>query len=357
MYLIDTPGFNDTNRSDAETLRVVATYLSASYAQNVFIHGIVYMHCIANNRMSGSSKRNIDMFKALCGYSTYSNVAIATTFWNQEERWSFVQREAELKNDSAFFGDIIAEGARLFRHDGFGQSAWQLRDSARSIVRHVVAQSRIAPVVLLIQHELVDEHKVLDQTAAGIVVAGELHKMTEDYKRQLAGLQKDMNDMFMERDNNQKAEIADLKDEFQRKLGIAEREHKVLRSTMAELQEREQQALLDKLQRTERHYQMQLKRREEELRDMEESLWLMRAEAARQRSVDRQTTNQELVEHEAEVAIMKQDVKKGQTAFHGLRDVLKDVRGGIFSGIAGSVTTAVLTGGMYFSRQVLVPHS
>lgn len=179
MYLIDTPGFNDTNGSDAETLRVVATYLSASYAQNVFIHGIVYMHCIANNRMSGSSKRNIDMFKALCGYSTYSNVAIATTFWNQEESWSFVQREAELKDDSAFFGDIIAEGARLFRHDGLGQSAWQLRGSARSIVRHVIAQSRNAPVVLLIQQELVDEHKVLDQTAAGIVVADELYKMTE----------------------------------------------------------------------------------------------------------------------------------------------------------------------------------
>ena len=80
VYLIDTPGFNDTSRSDSETLRVLATYLGASYAQNVFIHGIVYLHPIANNRMGGSSKRNIDMFKALCGYSTYSNVAIATTF-------------------------------------------------------------------------------------------------------------------------------------------------------------------------------------------------------------------------------------------------------------------------------------
>lgn len=171
MYLIDTPGFNDTNRSDAETLRVFATYLSASYAQNVFIHGIVYLHPIASNRMSGSSKRNIDMFRALCGYSTYSNVAIATTFWNQRERSSFVQREAELRDGSAFFGGIVAESARLFRYGEFGQDARQLRDSARFIVRHVVAQSRLAPVVLLIQYELVEEHKALDQTAAGIVVA------------------------------------------------------------------------------------------------------------------------------------------------------------------------------------------
>ena len=130
VYLIDTPGFNDTNRSDVETLRVLATYLSASYAQNVFIHGIVYLHSIANNRMSGSSKRNIEMFKALCGYSTYDNVAIATTFWNQQERGDFVQREAELTNNSAFFHDIVAEGAQLFRYSEYGQDPRQLRDSA-----------------------------------------------------------------------------------------------------------------------------------------------------------------------------------------------------------------------------------
>lgn len=49
---------------------------------------------------------------------------------------------------------------------------------------------------------------------------------------------------------------------------------------MAELQEREQQALLDKLEATERRFWVQLERREEELRDMEESLRLMREEAA-----------------------------------------------------------------------------
>lgn len=153
--------------------------------------------------------------------------------------------------------------------------------------------------------------------------------------------------MFMERDRNQKAEIADLKDEFQRKLGITEREHKVLRSTIAELQEREQQALLDKLRRTERHYQMRLKRREEELRDMEESLRLMREKAARQRSADRRKAYQELIEHETMVADVKLDAQKGQTAFKGLRVTTKNSQRGIISGISGSVATAVLTGGMF----------
>lgn len=354
VYLIDTPGFNDTNRSDAETLRVLATYLSASYAQNVFIHGIVYMHPIADNRMSGSSKRNIDMFKALCGYSTYSNVAIATTFWNLQERPTFVQREAELRDDSAFFGGIVAEGARLFRHGEFGQNALQLRDSARSIVSHVVARSRLAPVVLLIQHELVDEHKALDQTAAGIVVAGELHKVAEDYKGQLAALQKEMTNTIRERDSNHKAETADLKDEFQQKLTAAEREYKVLESSMVELQDREQQALHDKLDATDRRFQVLLERREEILRDTEESLRLMREEATRQASADRRKANRQLVELENEVADLRQDVKNGQAAFNKLRGTTKGIREGIVSGIAGSVTTAVLTGRKLFNQQVVV---
>lgn len=354
VYLIDTPGFNDTDRSDTETLRVLATYLSASYSQNVFIHGIVYLHCIANNRMSGSSKRSIDMFMALCGYSTYSNVAIATTFWNLPERRTFMQREAELREDTAFFGGIVAEGARLFRHGEFGQDAWQLQGSARSIVRHVVAQSHLTPIVLLIQHELVDEHKTLDQTTAGVVVAGELHDVAEDYKCRIAALQKEMKNTIRERESNRKAEIADFRDQFQRMLTAAEREHKVLKSTMAELQEREQQALLDKLNATERRCQVQLTRREEELRDMQESLRLMREEATRKGSAGLQKANQELVEHENTVAGMTQDVKNGKAAFNNLRGTTKDLRAGIVSGIAGSVTTAVLTGGMLFNQQVAV---
>lgn len=353
VYLIDTPGFNDTNRSDVETLRVLATYLSASYAQNVFIHGIIYLHPIANNRMSGSSKRNIDMFKALCGYSTYDNVAIATTFWNRQERRDFLQREAELRDDSAFFGGIVTDGARLFRHGEFGLDAQHLRDSARSIVRHVIVRSRLAPVVLLIQHELVDEHKALDQTKAGAVVVGELRKVAEDYRRQLGVFQKDLEHAMGERNSNHKAEIADLKTEFQEKLMIMDREHTVLKSSLAKLQEREQQALLDKLKATEQHFEVLLKRKEEELRDQEESLRLMKEEAARQDSTRRLKANQEVAEQENEVVVMKQDVQKGQTDFKKLRDTTKDIQGGIVSGIAGSVTTAILTG-TSFNQQVAV---
>lgn len=345
VYLIDTPGFDDTDRSDAETLGVLAAYLSASYAQNVFIHGIVYLHSITTNRMGGSSKRNIDMFKALCGYSTYSNVAIATTFWNRQDRPTFLQREAELRDDSDFFAGIVAEGAQLFRHGEFSQDVRQLQPSARSIVRHVVAQSRLASVVLLIQHELVDEHKTLDRTAAGIVVAGELHKVTKEYKRQLDELQENAKNTAREQSRSYQSDIADLGDEFQRKLRATKREHEVLALKMADLQQREQKALRDKLEATERDFAALLTRKEEELKDMEESLRLMREEeAARQSSAIRPKANQDIVEHESEVADLRKDNEDGQMALKKVRGVTKDIRGGVVAGVAGSLTTAVLTG-------------
>lgn len=253
-----------------------------------------------------------------------------------------MQREAELTDNSAFFRDIVAEGARLFRCSEFGQDPQQLRDSARSIVRYLIVQSRLAPVVLQIQHELVDEHKVLEKTAAGIILTGELHKADKDYEQQLAGLQKDMENTIQEQGNNRKAEIADLHDEFRRKMKITEREHKVLESSMADLQAREKQTLLDKLDATERRFQMLLKRSEDDLRDMEESLQLMKKErvlpssAARSSSADGQKIKQELVEHENEVADMSQKVNKDKIAFDKLRETTRSTRQGIISGVAGS---------------------
>ena len=298
--------------------------------------------------MSGSSKRNIDMFKALCGYSTYSNVAIATTFWNEQDRQSFLQRETELKHDVDFFGGIIGEGARLFRHCEFGQDAHQLRHSAQFIVRHVVRQSRLSPVVLLIQHELVDEGKTLDQTAAGIVVAGEMQRMAEKHKRQLETLQKDMNDMMNVRDSNQTAAIEALTDGFQQQLSNAERQREVLESSMAELQRREQQDLLNRLEKIESTFELKLQQREEELKHLEESLRLVREEAAHPGSVSRLNASQELLlQHETEVAHKRRNVQNGQRAYKDLRGTTKTIRGGIVSGIAASVTTAVMTGCMY----------
>lgn len=79
VYLIDTPGFDDTNRSDTQVLTEIATWLGDSYRSKVLLHGIIYLHRITDVRMSGSARRNLLMFKHLCGDEYLKKVILVTT--------------------------------------------------------------------------------------------------------------------------------------------------------------------------------------------------------------------------------------------------------------------------------------
>lgn len=86
VYLIDTPGFDDTSRSDIDVLREIAGWLTASYSNRVFPHGIIYLHRISDVRMQGSAKKNLLMFKKLCGDDALRKVVLTTTIWYKVPR-------------------------------------------------------------------------------------------------------------------------------------------------------------------------------------------------------------------------------------------------------------------------------
>lgn len=67
IYLIDTPGFDDTNRSDIETLRSISHYLSISYANRVSISGILYLHRVSDVRLHFKMAEHLSR-------STFSNI-------------------------------------------------------------------------------------------------------------------------------------------------------------------------------------------------------------------------------------------------------------------------------------------
>lgn len=158
------------------------------------------------------------MLKAIIGEAAYANVALVTTMWGggegassptmmptaTETRETLLRREEELRTDSAFFAELIEGGAHLVRHGDFGSSRRAvesaretddelLRASALAIVRQAISQSRATggPAVLLIQHELVEEKRRLEQTSAGAIVRGDLDRIAADYMDQLIAL-KDM---------------------------------------------------------------------------------------------------------------------------------------------------------------------
>jgi hypothetical protein len=97
---MDTPGFDDTEATDIETLKTIAGYLSASDANGVRINGIVYLHRISDNRLSGTISRNLRMFKKLNSAKAWPNTIVGTTMWRADEHLQGELRERELASYS-----------------------------------------------------------------------------------------------------------------------------------------------------------------------------------------------------------------------------------------------------------------
>jgi flagellar biosynthesis chaperone FliJ len=174
IFLVDTPGFEDTTRSDTDILNDVAAWLKRSYDANIKLAGIVYLHRIQDNRITLAGAANIHMFKELCGSDNLSCVVLATTMWDcltEQNKPQAVKREAQLKEE--FWGEMVRNGSNMFRQDG-GPG------TAEAILRHIVAQRHRA--TLQIQEEIAKGVPV-SETSAGKVLQQEIETMKSDIAR------------------------------------------------------------------------------------------------------------------------------------------------------------------------------
>lgn len=178
-HLIDTPGFDDITRTDADVLTEVASFLAATYQNHVGITGLLYIHRITDRRMSGSAIKNIRMFSKLVGDDAFARVALATSRWNNEETDIAEEREKELHG--TFFKPLIDKGSRVFRLDGN-------RDSGLQIVTTLSSNKSKAKSPLQLQRELMDQTMFLDETEAGKELMEYFHKQRLQYEEKLRDL-------------------------------------------------------------------------------------------------------------------------------------------------------------------------
>jgi GTPase SAR1 family protein len=195
VTLIDTPGFDDTSRSDTDILAMIGAYLSQTYEHGAKLAGIIYMHRISDFRMGGTNKRNFKMFRELCGESTLRNVLIVTNMWSEVASDLGEMREKELENN--FFKGILDKGARMLRHEG-------TRESTHRILRYLIHNQ---PATLLIQKELVNEHKNIIQTSAGSELTRVLNEQRERHEEAVAQLRKDMEAAIRDKDHETREEL------------------------------------------------------------------------------------------------------------------------------------------------------
>lgn len=126
LLVIDTPGFDDSKRSDSDVVIEISACLTAQAAMGVRLLGIVYIQDITIARMRRSLKHELNMMKKIVGKKNYRHVLLVTTKWGDKTRSrEYEGRLHELEDD--YWSDMIEGRASVHRFDGS-------TDSARSIV-------------------------------------------------------------------------------------------------------------------------------------------------------------------------------------------------------------------------------
>jgi hypothetical protein len=296
------------------------------------------MHRISDNRISGTTKRNITMFKSLIGEDSYSNVAILTTMWSPSESHVNARREAQLSSTADFFGDILAGGARMFRHDVSVLSSEdaRARSSALEVINYLIEQARAGPATLQVQSELVDDRLPLSETSAGKILVGSIADARKDFLEQLA---------LARQDRDAANSLRELATELRQKekemsLNVAE-----MQATLLQLHEKEKERLAERMAEMEAQWNVELSYKVAEIKELEDRFAHMRAEAECEaaRRKDEEIRARQL----AEIEKAQRELEEMQRALMAKQDAVGRVRrglnkGDIVKGLAGGVASGVM---------------
>jgi hypothetical protein len=231
VYLVDTPGFDDTDRSDTEVLREIASWLTASYSNSIKLHGIIYLHRIIDPRMQGSGMRNLHMFKKLCGDKNLSNVIMATCQWERVLEADGAERERQLKETPHFWGYMVDRGSQMHRH-------YNTRESALHLIQSLVDGNASRPkIVLDIQTQMVDEGKDLADTGAGQAVDDAISKERQRFAKEIAESQADIREALASRDRETASILEQHQKEMNERVQKLDKEHAALQVSLERLQE------------------------------------------------------------------------------------------------------------------------
>ena len=141
--------------------------------------GIVYLHEISQDRITGTAPNNLVLFKKLCGDKAVKHVALATTKWSRLAN-ADLGRQPETGLRDIFWRNMLSNGSSMARFDG-------TRRSAQKIVRDILI-NRSTDVTPRIQEDLVDRKKYLPQTDARKTLYDDLQRLHDRLKGEMTQL-------------------------------------------------------------------------------------------------------------------------------------------------------------------------
>ncbi|KDR86083.1 hypothetical protein GALMADRAFT_401800 [Galerina marginata CBS 339.88] len=159
IVLVDTPGFNDTNKTDLEVLEIISRWLVQIGDAGVFLSGMLYFHRITDIRLTGRDRRTMAMFAEFCGMEAAKIVRFVTTMWDEvEDEKVGEQRESYLKAEH--WSQMLLHGASTARFLNTPESAW-------GVIEIILSRLPTAAIMLELQQEMLRSKRTLMETKAG----------------------------------------------------------------------------------------------------------------------------------------------------------------------------------------------
>ncbi len=165
--------------------------------------------------MGKTAQNNLKIFKELCGDKGLGNARIVTTYWNHIDEKDGAIREAALKGGP--FKPLIDAGAKLYRHDN-------KVESARSILSELIQKAPVKPKII----EELNAGKALGDTSAGAVIIEEMKELEQQYEKEMAELNREIEEATKTKDEQLRAEVAEERRKLEEEIARAKEDRKKL---------------------------------------------------------------------------------------------------------------------------------
>ncbi len=238
IFLIDTPGFDDTYRSNSEVLKDIAFILAQLYRMKIALAGVIYLHRITDNRLSGTAVTSLKILAKLCGEGAYRQIILTTSMWdtvrvpgNNAEFLSAIDRENQLKQAETAWRGLCSRGSPSMRwiRSKEGWSSIAILDALMDLYL------QYGQLELRIQVELVDEGKHLDDTEARMAVDEELSKAQTELREEMEALKARYREAMAKRNSDVTEEISLQLDASMKRAERLESSHREIKVGMARL--------------------------------------------------------------------------------------------------------------------------
>lgn len=161
IHFVDVPGFSNSSLTDAEILQQITHWLLKADELNLALDGLIWLQNIDSPRFQGKDIRALNIFKALCGSSSYSHVTLTATRCDIVPPTTVEGRLKHLKDSQFMWRDILEAGGTAVRFQNTKRSALSIIDK--------VLNYKSTPA-LQIQQQLIGERMALIETTAGRAV-------------------------------------------------------------------------------------------------------------------------------------------------------------------------------------------